>query len=254
MQRIYPDRADPDEDALAAAYEYPDTGGHPYVRANMVTSLDGAAQGRDGRSGTLSSPADKRVFAMLRGLADVILVGSGTARAEKYGPAEPQPALAARRAERGQRPAPPIAVVSRRLDFDPDGPLFAGGGERTILVTTEHAPPDRPAELSELADVLIAGTDSVDLGRALAELADRGLTRVLCEGGPHLLGQLAAAGLLDDLCLTFSPLLRGGDALRALDGPPVPDGGMRLAHILEEDGTLLTRWVAQREPSTSDRS
>jgi riboflavin biosynthesis pyrimidine reductase len=243
VQQIYPGPAQLDDAALIEAYAYPNHTGRPYVRANMVTSLDGAAQGTDGRSGTLSSPADKRVFALLRGLADVILVGAATARVEKYGPAEAGQAHAARRAGLRQRPAPPIAVVSRRLDLDPDGPLFDPGGERTIVLTASSAPPDRRAALAERADIVVAGEDGVELRLALDALASRGLRRVLCEGGPRLLAELVVDDLLDDLCLTFSPLLRGGDAPRALNGPPMPARRMRLAHVLEEDGTLLTRWL-----------
>ena len=241
MQRIYPAPGWLDGDELVAAYEYP--ADVRWVRANMVTSLDGAAQGSDGRSGTLSSAADKQVFAMLRALSDVILVGAGTARKEQYGPEEPRPEYEAHRASRGQRPTPPIAVVSGRLDLDPDGPLFCGVGEPTIVFTTEHSPADRRAQLAERAQVEVVGEDRVDLRRALEVLARRSLNRVLCEGGPFLLGQLVAGGLLDDLCLTFAPLLRGGAADRALNGPPVPDVPMRLLHILEDNGNLITRWT-----------
>ncbi len=244
MQQIYPEpTARLDHDALVGLYAYPASRGRAFVRANMVTSLDGAAQGTDGRSGTLSSPADKRVFAMLRGLADVILVGAGTARVEKYGPAEAEPASAAHRAGLGQRPTPPIAVVSGRLALDLDGPLFEATGERTIVLTSATAPRDRRDALSEKADVVVAGENGVDLGLALGVLADRGLRRVLCEGGPRLLGEIVVDGLLDDLCLTFAPLLRGGDAPRALNSPSAPARGMWLAHVLEEEGTLLTRWL-----------
>lgn len=252
MQRIFPGPGQLDDDALLTAYAYPPTGDHPYVRANMVISLDGAAQGADSRSGTLSSPSDRRVFSVLRGLADVILVGAGTARAEKYGPADPMPDAAARRSRLGQRPTPPIAVVSRRLALDPDGPLFSGTGEPTIVLTAGGSPPDRRRALADVADVVVVGDEDVDLSLALGELVGRGFTRVLCEGGPHLLSDLVVAGLLDDLCLTISPLLRGGVALRALAGDALHGASMRLVHILEEDGTLLTRWEPQRESSTSD--
>ena len=253
VQRIFPESAKLDDDALVDSYAYPEIGGRPYVRANMVISLDGAAQGRDGRSGTLSSPADRRVFAMLRGLADVILVGAGTARAEKYGPAESGPDVAADRLRRGQLPAPPIAVVSGRLALDPEGPLLSGPGEPTIVVTHARSSPERRRALAAVADVLVFGEEKVDLAAALGELSVRGLTRVLCEGGPHLLAELVIGGLLDELCLTVSPIVRGGGALGALAGDLVSDGAMQLVHVLEEDGTLLTRWRPQRESSTSDR-
>jgi len=249
MRRIFPDPAELDDDELVAAYEYPV--GARWVRASMVTSLDGAAQGSDGRSGTLSSPGDKHVFEILRALTDVILVGAETARRERYRPAEPPSAYAARRTALGQRPAPPIAVVSRRLDLDPGGPLFSAAGEPTLVLTTDQSAPERRGVLAAVADVIVLGEHTVELPRAIDALVERGFTRVLCEGGPRLLGQLVADALLDDLCLTFAPVLRGGAAPRVLNGPPLPDVAMRLLHILEEDGNLITRWL-RRTPATME--
>jgi riboflavin biosynthesis pyrimidine reductase len=146
-------------------------------------------------------------------------------------------------------------VVSRSLDFDPAAPLFAEATERTIVLTTESAPEQRRDVLSELASVIIAGATAVDFGAALTALAGHGLTRVLCEGGPHLLGEITRAGLLDELCLTITPQLTGGDAVRILAGSPLlQDAELTLAHILEENGTLLTRWTVQPAPSTSAKS
>ena len=252
MQRIYPAPGWLDADELVTAYDYP--ADVRWVRANMVTSLDGAAQGSNGRSGTLSSPADKHVFAMLRALSDLIMVGAATARKERYGPEEPRPEYAAHRESHGQRPTAPIAVVSGRLDLDPDGPLFSGVGETTLVITTEHSPPHRRAQLAERAEVLVIGEHRVDLSQALDILAERGFSRVLCEGGPHLLGQLVADGLLDELCLTFAPLLRGGSADRALTGPAVADVPMELAHILVDDGNLITRWTRNDHRPGHDRT
>ena len=190
-----------DEDVdLLAAYRYPDD--RPWVRANMVASLDGSAV-RDGRSEALSGPADQQVFGVLRGLADVVLVGAGTARAEGYRALRAKPTYAELRASLGQRPAPVLALVSGRLDLDPASALFHGGGERTVVVTSADADPAARARLAEVADVVVAGATDVDLAAALDELAGRGLTRVLCEGGPTLLAALVAAGRLDELCLTF---------------------------------------------------
>ena len=256
MQKIYPAHEHiRGTHQIVAAYAYPEADGSPYVRANMVATLDGAAWGLNHRSGTISSAPDREVFAVLRGLADVILVGAETARRERYGPAVTGTELAEHRATLDQRPNPVIAVVSRSLDFDPTAPLFAEATERTIVLTTESAPRQRRDVLSELASVIVAGAAAVDFGAALTALAGHGLTRVLCEGGPHLLGEITRAGLLDELCLTITPQLAGGDAVRILAGsPPVRDAELTLAHILEEDGTLLTRWTAQPAPSTSARS
>lgn len=238
MRRIHPE---PTGDVnLAAAYAYPR---EDWLRINMVASVDGATW-LDGLSGGLSGDGDRRVFGVLRGLADVILAGAATVRAEGYRPARPRPAWAELR--RGRPPAPPIAVVTRRLDLDLDGTLFTDAPPyaRTIVITTEAAPEDRRREAAAKAEVIVAGEDRVDPRRAVRALRDRGHRRILCEGGPRLNAQLVAAGLVDELCLTISPLLVGGDAARVLDGTSSP-AGLRLAHVLEENGFLFCRYVRE---------
>lgn len=249
MRRIYPASAggaatDRSED-LAAAYAYPETAG-PWVRANMVASADGAVTVK-GVSGGLSSDGDRRIFGVLRGLADVILVGAGTARTEGYGPARPRGSWRALR--QGQPPSPPIAVVTRMLDLDLSGDLFTGAPAhaRTIVITTDSAPADRRARAAENAEVVIAGTDRADPAAIISALAARGFTRILTEGGPRLLGQLTTAGMVDELCLSISPMLVGGDACRLVTGALTPEPWrLKLAHVLEEDGSLFCRYTRQR--------
>lgn len=235
-------------DDLAGAYAYPSLGaGEAWLRANMVTSLDGATQGADGRSASVSSPPDRRVLSLLRGLADVVLVGAGTARAEGYGPVEPRPEYAAARRRAGQLPAPPIAVVSRSLDLDPAARLFAAdGAQRTIVVTVDSSPADRRRALAGLADVVVAGDTSIDVDAAVAALAERGLQRIDCEGGAHLLGHIIAAGRLDELCYTITPAIVGGSSNRLIETALQLTSEWELAHIIEDGGTLLTRWLARR--------
>jgi riboflavin biosynthesis pyrimidine reductase len=230
-------------DELADAYAYP-AGDGPWLRANMVSTLDGAAQ-HDGRSQPISSDTDMRIFGTLRGLADVVVVGAETVRMEGYRPARARDAFAARRAAAGQGPAPAIAVVSGSLDLDFSLPLFVSPLVPTLVVTGAGAPPDRVAAArSAGAEVVIAGEGSrVDPARVVRELADRGLRRQLAEGGPRLLGQFVAAGVLDELCLTLSPMLTAGDAQRITGGPSVavPER-FTLVSILEEAGFLFTRY------------
>ncbi len=173
----------------------------------------------DGLSGGLSAAGDKRVFGILRVLADVVLVGSGTAEAENYKPARPRPALASLRA--GRPATATIAVISGSLDLDLEQSAVhrRAGGRRTIVITREAARPELRTAAAKVADVIVAGQDRVDLAAALNALADRGLRRVNCEGGPHLLAQIAAAGLLDELTLTVSPTLAGPGTGRIVAGP-----------------------------------
>ncbi|MFG2562778.1 pyrimidine reductase family protein [Streptomyces sp. NPDC048496] len=230
-------------DELADAYAYP-AGDDPWLRANMVSTLDGAAQ-HDGRSQPISCDTDMRIFGTLRALADVVVVGAETVRMEGYRPARARDAFAARRAAAGQGPAPAIAVVSGSLDLDFSLPLFVSPLVPTLVVTGAAAPPDRvEAARSVGAEVVIAGEGSrVDPTRVVRELADRGLRRQLAEGGPRLLGQFVAARVLDELCLTLSPMLTAGDAQRITGGPSVavPER-FTLASMLEEAGFLFTRY------------
>jgi len=228
-----------DDFGLAQAYAFPR---ERWLRTNMVMSADGAAS-VDGLSGGLSGTGDKRVFGILRVLADVVLVGSGTTEAENYKPARPRPALASLRA--GRPATAPIAVLSGSLDLDLTSPLFteAPADARTIVITREAARSELRAETAKAADVIVAGQDKVDLAAALTALADRGLTRVNCEGGPHLLAQLAGAGLLDELTLTLSPTLAGPGVGRIVAGAAFAARPMTLAHVLAEDGYLFCRYL-----------
>jgi len=251
MRQVYPGGSALTDAALAALYAYPGLGAPParWVRANMVESMDGAAT-VDGRSGGLSGAADEQVFALLRAHADVILVGAGTARAEHYGPVRPESeGLRWAFLRDGRTPSAPIAVVTRALDLDTTGPLFteAPPHARTIVITTESCPVARRAAAAQTGEVILAGEASVDLMAAVDALAERGHQRISCEGGPHLLAQLAGEGLLDELCLTISPLLAGPDAGRIVTGGlPMPVGGtepFRLAHVLADEGYLICRYV-----------
>jgi riboflavin biosynthesis pyrimidine reductase len=258
---------EPDVDAFISAlggvYAYPDG---LWVRANMVASVDGAIA-VDGKSGGLSGAADRLLFWVLRSLADVILVGAGTARAENYGtvnPADLWPQLRA-----GETAVPPIAVISGHLDLDFGGRLFGGGGgaaasdtadgsrqgqSRTIVLTTGAAPGDRLKEAARVADVNTAGERQVTAAAAIDALAAKGYRRILVEGGPGLLGQLIAAGRLNEVCLTISPALEGGHSSGRVTRAPAsadagPDEGaaglanLTLASLIEDDSFLLSRYV-----------
>jgi riboflavin biosynthesis pyrimidine reductase len=208
MQRLLPlaaGDAEPDEEFWVS------DPGYQHVRGVMVASADGAAQAQ-GRAKGLSGHADEALFAVLRSHADVLLVGAGTARAEHYGGERPTAERVRWRAARGLSQAPPIAVVTASCELDPEGPLFTDTLVRPIVITSTAAPPARVAALGERAEVIIAGTADVDLAVALDALAERGLRRVSCEGGPRLLAQVVAAGRLDELTLSLSPLLIGGEA------------------------------------------
>ncbi len=219
----------------------------PWVLVNMVASVDGATA-VEGRSGALGGPADRAAFTAIRAVADVILVAAGTVRAEGYGPPRTPPALQEARRARGQAGKPRIAVVTRRVDLDFAGELFADPASRGIVLVPEDAPPDRVAAASAVADGLAAGRGGVDLTTCLRRLRADGVAVVLAEGGPGLLGQLAVAGLVDEICLTLSPALVAGESDRIVHGADLPDGLAPLAldRVLEQDGVLLLRYLVTR--------
>jgi riboflavin biosynthesis pyrimidine reductase len=244
-------RSDLTDADLAGLYAYPPG---PWLRANMVASADGAAS-LSGASAGLSSAADRHVFALLRTLADVILAGAATVRTERYAPVRPRELWSHLR--EGRAPTPPIAVVSARLDLDPTSRLLADSPPhaRTIVITGGASPPDRRAELASRADVIVAGDKDVDLKAAVEALAERGYQRILAEGGPHLLAQLLAVGLLDELCLTVAPLMTGPVAGRIVAGTLAPERPLplTLAHAIEADDFLLCRYVRKDNLSRTGR-
>lgn len=227
-----------DDGALADLYRAE----APVLRVNFVTSVDGAVE-LDGFSEGLSGAPDKRVFGLLRMLCDGLVVGAGTLRHEGYRAVRLNEERRAWRREHGIAEYPTLVVVSGTLDLNPGQAAFADAPVRPIVVTHGRAPADRRQALSGVADVITIGDDAVDLGEALRRLRERGLAHLLCEGGPHLFGSLAAADLVDEVCLTVSPLVTGPGAGRITAGPASPPKGMALRHVLEAEGSLFLRYT-----------
>jgi riboflavin biosynthesis pyrimidine reductase len=210
------------------------------LRANFIISIDGAIE-LDGRSRSLGGPADQAAFMAMRACADVVLVGAGTVRAENYGPVKLDDGIQQRRVDRGQAPLPRLAIVSGAAALDPGAKVFSGAA-KPLLLTSTRGVVSRP-DLGPVADVTICGDDAVDLGYALDHLSALGLTRVLCEGGPTLMSSLLAHHLVDELCLTVSPVLAGsGHRLLAAGHPMADPAWFGLLGLLEADGMLLTRY------------
>jgi riboflavin biosynthesis pyrimidine reductase len=257
----HPAEVDPAEvdpaDVYGADSRQP-VGDRPWVLANMIATIDGAAADPTGRSAGLGGPADLRVFSAIRAVADIVLAGAGTVRTERYGPARLTPAQQEVRRRRGQPPQPRIAVVTRSLALDLDLPLFRDASDeyRPIVITTtaglDRVGGDGGAaaarDLALVAEIVVAGEQSVDWGtalRALRTTARAGI--VLVEGGPSTTAQLVAADLVDELCLTVSPQLVAGDAPRILNGLHMDaPQRMTLDRVLLEDHYLFLRYLRAR--------
>lgn len=210
-----------------------------WVRSNMVSTLDGSAVGADGRSGSIGTPADRRVFAVLRDHADAVLAGAGTMRDEGYGRVAPT----------RRSPVPATLVAVSRRGVVPDGLRAPVEGRGPVLLVTCSAAGRTALDAARAVlgrdGVLVHGREEVDLAGALDALAERDLRHVLVEGGPSLLGSALAAGVVDELAITLPPLVVGGDGPRIVAGRPlgVPEGVTATPRLLlEEAGTLLGLW------------
>jgi riboflavin biosynthesis pyrimidine reductase len=239
IRRIYPAGGEAfDEADLENAYLVE---GQPWLRADFVVSLDGAVE-LEGRSSKLGGPADRAAFLAMRATCDVILVGAGTARAEKYGPVKLSREVEERRSGRGQSRRPRLAVVSESARLPADLPLF-GGQDMPLVVTTSRGASSDPS-LHERASVLECGDTAVDLPSAVRRLREMGFPTVLTEGGPTLLASLLVNGLVDELCLTVSPVLAGSGTKRLLGDLVIASPfQFRLASVLEADDLLLIRYA-----------
>lgn len=237
---------DVDPGGLAQRYAYPGGLTRCWVRANMIASADGGATS-DGKSGGLGGAGDRAVFSALREAADVIVVGAATVRVENYSGVQLGVAQRLARQDRGQAEVPPITVLTRSGRLDRDAKLFHRTDIPPLILTSTDAVRDTRARLGALAEVLDASgpqPDAVDPRVALSLLAERGLLRVLTEGGPGILGMFTAADLVDELCLTVAPVLVGGAAPRIVTDAGAVHTGLRLHHALtDDDGYLFLRYT-----------
>ncbi|ADU48414.1 dihydrofolate reductase family protein [Intrasporangium calvum] len=238
--------ADLDLADLAAVYAAPSD---PWLRCNMVTTVDGGATGPDGRSGSINTAADHIVFELLRGLSHAVIVGAGTIRAEGYTGLTVSPDVLPLRRDLGIDEPLPLIAVSRSGRL-PESAQGAAGGP-ALLATCARAPGLAEAQsILGREHVLVCGEDEVDLPLLVARLHERGWTRLLCEGGPHLTGSFLAVRLVDELCFTIAPRVVGGMHPRPV-GPAASPLELELGSLVEADGTLMGRWFTPRRPSGS---
>lgn len=242
MRRLIPD---PDETTVEEQldpyrpWEQPHEE-RPFVATNFAVTVDGRAT-IGGVSGPIGSDTDTEMLARLRTRFDAVMIGAGTMRVERYGRAVASQDQRERRERLGLSHDPLMVIISGRLDLPWDAPLFADGEGRVLVFTASEADP--PQTATSLRIVRHEG--QVDLAAVLRHLRrERGVRALLCEGGPHLHGQLWAAGLVDELFLTISPKLAGGVAPRIIEGDLPGIVPLELAWLLEEDGELFARYRA----------
>ncbi len=214
----------------------------PYVVANMVSTLDGRAA-LEGNTRGLGGEHDRELFHHLRAAGDAILVGGGTVRIERYGPAVKNDELRTVRERNGLDPEQSTVIVSARMMLPSDLPLLQAEGARVIVATAA----DHELE-GVLADVAYERTAD-DLQLLLARLrSEHGIRSLVCEGGPTLLSYMLAAGLVDELFLSLAPKLAGGgDEPTITQGPALlAPADAELIWLCEAAGELFSRWRLRR--------
>lgn len=235
-----------DESRLPELYKYPADLANCWVRANFISTLDGGAS-VDGKSGGLGGPGDRALFHLMRELADVIVVGAGTVRAENYAGVQLSVTQRQNRQARGQAEIPPIAIVTRSGHLDRDTKVFTQTEVPPLILTCTAAAADTRDRLHGIAEIVeCSGADpaNIDPAKMLTVLATRGLRRVLTEGGPSLLGTFIENDLLDELCLTLAPVVVGGPGGRIAKATGALLTTLRRAHLLADDsGYLYSRYV-----------
>jgi len=207
-----------DTAVLREAYAWPEG---PWLRAMMLTTLDGAIAGPDGLSGTISSATDRAILSEVRREADAILIGAATLRAERYNPVR----------EREGR-APVLVVVSASLDLPWTDPVFADSFHAPLVITAS----DRAVDYANVVRVPLTSAVSI-----LGALRDRELSRIVCEGGAQLMTQLAAADAVDEYLLTIAPVLTG-TGRGIIDGDIGPAQRFQRVGMLDDEGLAFLRY------------
>lgn len=243
MRQIWPthDAGVLDEDALEALYGYP--ADRTRVVVNFVSSADGAVE-INGRARGLSNAGDRHVLELGSDLADVLLVGATTAMVEGFRGVLPGDRTADRRRRHHLSRVPPVAVVTTGETLPTNAPVITETQVPTLVLTCAAVPEDKRRAWTEAgADVIVAGEKGVDPAAAIGALAARGLRRIDCEGGPHLFGSLLAAGMVDELRLTISPMLVSGAASRIAAGIGLEPVNLGLASVVEDEAMLMLRYT-----------
>ena len=228
------------DEQVVAAYPWPPD--RRWVRAMMVTTLDGAAAGPDGLSGSISGDADQAVFAAVRRHADAVLIGAGTMRAERYKPMRANADYAEARQNDGLAAAPRLVIVSGSLELPWSEPVFSESTLPPLIFTGTNADSAALARVPETCEVVQLVGDTVDAAAILDAMEERGLRRIVCEGGPILLHSIVAADLLDEADITISPVFTGTNL-----SPHTPGlqeiAAFELAQVITAEHFLMARYL-----------
>ena len=227
-----------------------DRSDRPFVYVNMAMTVDGKITSAAREYPTFTSGHDKKTMDRMRAEADAILIGAGTLRADDPPMSIRDSKMREYRRSRGKPDELLTVAVSVSLDLDPASRFFHPPASHRIVATTEQAPDDRVRRLSEVAEVWKLGREQVDLAAVLDRLRERGVERLLVEGGGELNWTFVRSGLVDELHVTLAPCLLGGRAAPTLlegDGLTMDSRvRLRLLSVDRHDDELYCRYEVLR--------
>jgi len=234
LTRVFPGSPEPvdiaDADSRPALLDFYRPPSDTWLRINLISSVSGNAGGSDGTSETLTNAADRRLLGVIRELGDVVLIGAQSLRAEGY--------LLPRRS--------PLAVVTASGDLTGHGVGDSIEAGRVLVLCPESAAARVRETVGDASvDIVTVAHDAGRMSMAdiVSALHSRGLTSIVCEGGPSLASQLVAAGLVDELCVSTSPLLNGAD-LPVFGGRKFDDVRLELTQLVIDDQSgIYARWA-----------
>ena len=242
VRRVFPDSEsiairEPEGKArLREFYAPPST---PWLRLNFIASVSGNAGGASGSSEELSSRVDRRILGAMRQLSDAVLIGAGSFRSEGY----------------VRSKFTRLAVVTASGDLSGHAVVAADDPLIVLCPPSAHA---RIAETAgdieiELVDVPLTG-ESIAATNIVTALHTHGIESIVCEGGPYLAEKLLSANLVDELCLTTSPVLNGA-SLPMFAAAHFAEKPLTLAQLLvDESSAVYARWLLRgAEPPASVR-
>lgn len=190
----------------------------PHVSVNMAISLDGKISTRTREQITLGTRHDRHLMDVLRARADAVIVGAGTVRHDGFPVLVRDDDVRRRRSGRGRPPHPINVVLSRALDLPMSRPIFTRDDVQRIIYTTRAAPAAKVRRFERIAEVVILATKSIPPRAVLRDMRSRGMKRVLMEGGGELHFAFAKQRVVDEIYVTITPRLIGGNAPSLLDG------------------------------------
>jgi riboflavin biosynthesis pyrimidine reductase len=198
----------------------------PWLRMNLITSVGGSAAGSDGTSESLTNSADRKILGVIRELADIVLVGAQSVRAEGF--------VLPRSAR--------LAIVTGSGNLS--GHRITATDDRVYVLCPAAAAPLAAASLPGARIIEVADDrGALDPAVVLETLRAEGFGSIVCEGGPSLVAQFARAGLIDELCLSTSPQL-GGPSLPLLGDAQIDAVRLELTQLLMDDSSgLYARWA-----------